>query len=158
MRAKHVEVMLVAALVLLAAGCQSTRIDSKDSQEAASSEVPLGKLAVEYPSFRTLDELKVWGAPRDATESFHLVEKGDTKAAIRVETWGSGDSWNVVVVYAFDSLRSQWVPRAVWNTEAKGVRTAFDQRSGMIDVRSAEGVLIFQANILAVVARRTRDW
>ena len=158
MLTKHVEVMLVGALALLAAGCQSARVDAQANNEVTSSEFPLGKLAVEYPSFRTLDELKVWGAPRDATEAFYLMEKGDAKAAIRVETWGSGDSWNAVVVYAFDSLRSQWVPRAVWNTEAKGVRIEFDKRSGMISLRSAGGVFIVQANISALVARRTREW
>lgn len=158
MRPRHLEVILAAGLVVYASGCATTRDDAHATNPAAKELFPLGKLAINLPSFRSLEELKTWGKPRDTTERFYLFERGEDKVAIVMATWGSGDSWNAVFVYAYDKLRDMWVARSLWNTEARGVRATFAKRSGMIDVRSGGGVQIFQANISALAARRTREW
>ena len=158
MRSSHLEVVFIASLALGATGCQTTRIENPPAIHAAAEQFPLGKLTIDLPSFRTLEELKVWGKPRDETEKFYLFEKGESKVGIVVATQGSGDRWNVVFVYEYDSLRNLWAPVALWDTAVRGVRASFDKRSGMIDVRSGGGVLIVRANISALVAKRTREW
>jgi hypothetical protein len=158
MRSRYVEVMLASVLAFFAVGCQTVRNDSNGGRVVPGNEFPLGKLAINLPSFKTLAELEEYGKPRDGTEQFHLFHKEETKVAIIVETWGSGDSWNAVLIYVFDALRSQWVARAVWNTETRGVQVAFDKQRGVIEVRSKTGVSIFTVNIAALTARRARDW
>lgn len=157
MLTRCLELILAAALMQLAAGCQTGRTPPPAIPPAAE-QFPLGKLTIDLPSFRTLEELKAWGKPHDETEAFFLFEKGAVKVAFVVPTWGSGDHWNAVMIYAFDNLQSQWIPHSVWDTQARGVRASFDKRDGMIDVRSGRGVLIFRTNISALAARRTREW
>ena len=152
------EVILGALLLVGAFGCQTPRREQQSVPHTSAEEFPLGKLAFSYPSFRTLAALKEWGAPLDETEGFYLFEKGNAKAAVVRKTWGSGDHWNVVVVYAFDDLRTQWVARAFCNTEAQKVRVAFDRRHGVIQVHSGKGESIFSVNIAALTARRTTEW
>lgn len=91
-------------------------------------------------------------------EKFYLFEKGESKVAIFLADWGSGDSWNAVFVYAFDGLRQQWVPQVVWDTETRDVKAVFDRSSGVIEVLSGKGAVIFRTNISAFPARGTRDW
>lgn len=104
-----------------------------------------GKAEGTYPAFRTVDELQET-AKEDGVLSF--FQKDNVKIGVRVQTWG-GSGWKAVIIYFFDEVGSQWSPRVIWDTGATDVRVTFMQRSGIIDVRSGSGMLIFQANILA---------
>jgi len=151
--------MLTTGMALWTLGCATPREDHTLATPVASAEqFPIGTLEINLRSFRTLDELKASSKPHDETEHFFVFEKDQSKVAVVLATWGSGDHWNAVIVYAYDQLRGQWAARALWDTEARNVCVIFDKRKGMIDVRSGGGVLIFRANIAAFVARRTREW
>jgi hypothetical protein len=87
-----------------------------------------------------------------------LLESADAKVAVIIVTWGSGDRWNAVMLYAHDRLRDLWAPRAIWNTEAREVRVTFDKQVAKFDIRSTGGVSIFTGNLLAFSSRTNRNW
>jgi hypothetical protein len=144
--------------LMTALAIQGCATGPKDEPILPADEFPLGSLTFDLPGFRTLEELKAWQIPLDRSHTFDVFEKDDAKVAVLVVTWGSGDYARTVYVYQFDRLRTQWVARALWTTEAYNIRVTFDQRSGTIRVRSVGGAPIFSANIGALKARRTRDW
>src|SRR6267142_7193517 len=141
MRTKHVEMIFVAGMALGIIGCATPREqDPLGTPVAAALVFPLGTLKIDLPSFRTLDELKAWSKPNNETERLYLFEKGEAKVAVVVATWGSGDHWKAVFVYAYDQLRGQWTARSLWNTEASNIRVIFNKRQGTVDVRSGRDV------------------
>ena len=149
---------ILALAAVVAIGLQGCAAPPTRQPQSSSEEFLLGSLTIDLPSFRTLDELREWGKPHDASEAFHLFPAREPKLAVVVPTWGSGDSWNAVFIYVYDEFRHQWYPRALWNTEAKSVRVSFDEKLGVIEVRSGHGHPIFSANISALRPRSTRDW
>ena len=139
-------------------GCQFSSPQKQHIPESATKSYPLGELAIRYSSHKTLEELAAWARPRDSTEGFYLFEGESAKIALCIQSWGSGDHWNAIVIFAFDSLRNQWTPRVVWNAETTGVRAVFDKGSGEVRVVSGKGIPIFQANIAALASYPTREW
>jgi hypothetical protein len=158
MRAGYLGMIVIVGAVLCVAGCATPQGKQLGATSVAPAEgFPLGKLEIDLPSFRTLEDLKAWGSP-DHTERHYLFEKGQAKVAVIVVSWGSGDWRDAVFVYAYDQFRGQWNPWALWDTDAKNVQVIFDKRKGTIHVRSGKGVPIFSAQIEALQARRTREW
>ena len=146
---------LAAVIAISLLGCATAPTQKSQS---STEEFPLGNLTIDLPSFRTLDELRTRAKPLDGSEKFYLFPLRDPKVAVVISTWGSGDSWNAVTVYAHDELRRIWVPRALWNTESKGVNASFHERLGVIEVRSGRGAPILSMHISALRARRSTDW
>lgn len=98
---RHLEVILATGMALCVVACATSREDhAAATPTTPAEEFPLGSLNVDLRSFRTLDELKASSKPHDETEHFYVFEKGQSKAAVIVATWGSGDHWNAVIVYA----------------------------------------------------------
>lgn len=158
MFSRYLELVILSVALLGCVGCQTAPKDIPPPAKAAPEQLLLGKLAVEYPAFRTLEDLKTVVKPLDQADGLFLFEKREAKVAVWIQTWGSGDHWNAVIIYMYDAFRQQWVPRAVWDTETRRVRVTFSKRSGMIEARSGGGTIIFQANIAALAANRSRDW
>jgi hypothetical protein len=116
-------------------------------------------LRIEYPAYRTLDELKQeLIAPYGSDAHLYVFEKDETKVAVCVQPWG-GIGWNALILYKFNGYTGLWSPYAVWNPYAMNVRVAFENSTGMIEARSGGGMLLFSANIAALKARQNPfDW
>lgn len=149
---------IATACLLLTAGCQLPSTRKQHVPESLSKIFPLGELSIKYSSYKTLEELEAWASPRDSTERFYVFEGDNSRIALCVQSWGSGDHWDAVVIFAFDSLRDQWTPRVVWNTETTGVKARFDRSSGVVRVVSGKEAPIFQASLAALASYPTRQW
>jgi hypothetical protein len=155
MLTRHVEMMLCAAAALGFVGCHTPAKAPPHTAAAPSEALVLGKLAVQYPAFRTIEDLKqALVDPYQSTARLFLFERGGVRAALCAQPSG-GIGWHALIVYTFDARREQWYPVAVWNTYAMDVRAVFNKWSGTIDVRSGGGTLIFRVNISALKARAT---
>jgi hypothetical protein len=112
--------------------------------------LPLGEPAVEYPSVRAFQELET-AVKSDGGGRLHRFEKGDVKVAVRQQPRGAGGTR--VILYTWDEIGDQWGSPVIWDTGERDVRVTFGKSSGMIEVHSGDGKLIFRANILALKAR-----
>jgi hypothetical protein len=118
----------------------------------------VGRLRIDLPSFRTLEELRAWGEPEDKAEGFFLFEKEESKVAVIVRINEGIFAWNKIIIYEFNAVQNKWVPCAYLDPWAAEVRVSFDKRRGLINIRSSKGVLIFTANIEALKGRDTYFW
>lgn len=157
MRSRFLEIVFSAGLSLAVVGCQTSHELDRGDQKLANRQYPLGTLTLDLPGFRTLEDLKKFGEPHDETERFYLFEHKGHKLAIIVSAWGA-DYWNVVVIYAYDELRQQWIARGLLNPEVKGVQASFDKSNGAIEIRSGKGALILRTHLNVWPPRPTRDW
>lgn len=146
-------------LILGAAGCNTTESKNEKVHRAPPEARVLGTLRSEYPAYRTLQEVRrELVEPYGSDAHLYVFEKDQIKVGVCVQPWG-GIGWDSLIIYQFNASREQWSPCAVWNPYAMKVRVTFDNSTGMIEVRSGGGVLIFSANIAAFKARQNPyDW
>ncbi len=150
----------IVLLVYVAAGltgCHSPGAGTRPDSRGAGYRPP-GKLSYELPGFDTLAEAKSWFKADARTEALFVFKKEQMQVLVVVSDWGNGDSWDALYFYAPDAYTQQWVPRAVWDTETRGVQVDFEVEAGRIKVRSGNGVTILCANIAALATPSSRDW
>ena len=62
------------------------------------------------------------------------------------------NGWTKLIIYTFDDTANIWTPLVFWDSGAKDVRMIYDAQSGEIEVQSADGKVMFIANIEALKA------
>jgi len=156
---RTLQIAVYGVLTLGVVGCQAPRKEKPAVPRAPPEARMLGSLKFQYPSYRTLEELKqAMVVPYESNAQLYIFEKDEIKVAVCVQPWG-GIGWDALVVYQFSAYREQWFPCAVWNPYAMKVRVTFTKATGMIEVCSGGGMLIFSANIAALKARQNPfDW
>lgn len=156
MRSRYLEIVVLSAFIVCTLGCRNNRPAVQLPLQAGSTGA--AGLSIELPTFGTLEELKTWYHAQAFTQSVQFIENGEARAAVIRAEWGSGDSWDAIYIYAPTGPNHQWVPRAVWNTEARNVEVNYDKALGTIQVQSAKAIPVFPANVSALAARQSRDW
>ena len=83
MRTKHLELIGFLLVSLCFSGCQTAPHDSELLGPAAvGDEFPLGTLALDLPSFRTLEDLRASYTHVHESDSFNVFEKDGIKVAV----------------------------------------------------------------------------
>jgi hypothetical protein len=116
-------------------------------------------MTVDYSTFQTLAELRAQLVePFGDDGHLYVFEKDTIKAAICLQRRG-GIGWDTLIIYSFQEASQLWAPYIFWNTQSRDARVTFDNSTGIIEVRSGGGALIFQTNITALKARQVPwDW
>jgi hypothetical protein len=109
-----------------------------------------GSGTTNFPPFHTLEGLKA-SAERDGR--LYVFEKDDGKVAVCEQPWGTR-RWKGIVLYTWNKVAGLWCPRVIWDTGQTEVRVTFDNSTGIIEVRSRGGTLVFETNITALKARQ----
>ncbi len=154
-----VRLALYGVLVMGTAGCRTPHKQLAEIHQAPPEARMLGSLRFQYPAYRTLEGLRrELVEPYESNAHLYVFEKDQVNVAVCVQPWG-GIGWDALIIYQFSVDREQWFPCAVWNPYAMKVRVTFDKSTGMIEVPSGGGLLIFSANIAALKARQNPyDW
>jgi hypothetical protein len=160
MRARYILGWL-ALLLLALVGCRAPQAPHGPPTGPRKDHAS-GTLSVDYPAFRTIEELRsTTTTPFGEEARLFVFEKDDIKVAVCVQLWGGVGS-NALIIYKFQKNQDKteaWVPYIVWDTQSRDVKVAFDPSSGAIVARSAGGSIIFQTNISALRARGVPwDW
>jgi hypothetical protein len=147
------KIILFAYLTISCIGCHTVSENTSPVTPTKGRFSP-GSLKVDYYPYRTLDELRrAVVDPYGEDAGLYVFEKDDAKVAICKQLW-NGVGWNALIVYGYREDTQSWLPYVVWNTQARDVAVTFNKPTGMIEVRSGGGMLIFQANISALRFRK----